>query len=194
MAEEPIPRPLIDRWWPNLAALVDERRDDTLGLVEILHELGFRHRAGAMRLRERVFERLLELSEEGFAWPSTMASSGGGYLEADDWPKKGMLSFLGYHVGESGLGAGGRREILDFAYKGRLPNVNNQSYMDQWGHPETGARLKKMAESIAAFCRNHKRKNGAALSVQEWESDLEYLRVKYYVGRYSFIWPDTEVT
>ncbi len=193
MNKELIPRPLIDLYWPDLATLMDERYDDSNGLVEILYELGFRSSSGAMHLRERVIERLIELSEEGFPWPSTAAPTGDGYIDVDNWPQKGMLSFIGYHVGDRGLNGDERRKILDFAYAGRLPNVNNQSYMDQWAKPKSLARLRKMAESIAAFCRNRKRKDPNALAVQDWEVDLEYLRTKYYVGRYDFAWPSTKL-
>lgn len=193
MAEDQIARPLIDLYWPDLDALIDERYDDPIGLLEVLYELSFRRRAGAISARERVVNRLVELSDQGFPWPSTLAPQGDGFLEADEWPQTGMLSYLGYHVGENGPGESARRAVLDLAYSNTLPNVNNRAYMAQWGDPNSSQRLRKMAKSIAAFCRNQKRKNADALSVREWESDLEYLRVKYYVRRYDFVWPSTEL-
>lgn len=187
------PRPLINLHWPQLAELVDKRYNDLIGLTEVLYELGFRSRAGAMRARERIIQRLNELSKNSFAWPTTATLKGDGYLDADDWPQKGILSFLGYHVGDNGLNDTSRREILDLAYNGVLPNVNDQAYMDQWGNPASARRLRKMANSIASFCRGKKSRDPDLLAVKEWDSDLEYLRLKYYVGRYDFDWPNTSL-
>ena len=191
MNTEPIVRPLCSLYWPHLERIVDEREGDPDALAEVLAELGFRSRSGAMRLRERVIDRLIELADEGWTWPTTTAASGDGFMDADEWPRAGMLSFLGYHVGVNGLRADDRRKILDSAYAGRLPNVNDAQYMQGWGAPASSARLRKIAESIAAFCRNHRRKDPSALSVTEWESDLDYLHARHYVGRYDFVWPDT---
>ena len=189
MTYKPIPRPLIGLYWPDLAALKNERHYNPYGLLEILYELAFRSRPGAVQTRELVIERLNELIEEGFPWPRTTAPTSDGYIDADNWPQKGMLSHLGYHVGESGLYEDNRRNILDFTYTGELPNFNDQSYMDQWAKPRTSARLRKMAESIGAFCRNMKRNDPNSLAVKEWEADLEYLRNEYYIGHYDFTWP-----
>ena len=194
MNTEPIERPLLSLYWPHLERIVDEREGDPDVLAEVLAELGFRSRSGAMRLRERVIDRLNELGDEGWPWPTTTAASGDGFIDADEWPRAGMLSFLGYHVGENGIEADDRRRILDHAYAGRLPNVNDAQYMQGWGAPASSTRLRKMAESIAAFCRNQRRKDPSALSVTEWESDLDYLHTRHYVGRYDFVWPDTTLT
>lgn len=52
-------------------------------------------------------------------------------------------------------------------------------------------RLKKMAESIAAFARNAKRKRTSVLddAVVDWEADLRFLFETYYVGKFRFEWP-----
>jgi hypothetical protein len=181
-------------YWPHLERIVDEREGDPDALVEVLAELGFRSRSGAVRLRERVIDRLNELVDEGWPWPTTAAASGDGFIDGGEWPRAGMLSFLGYHVGENGLEADERRRILDRAYSGRLPKVNDAQYMQGWGELASSARLRKMAESIAAFCRNQRRRAPSALSVTDWESDLDYLHTRYYVGHYDFVWPDTALT
>ncbi len=53
------------------------------------------------------------------------------------------------------------------------------------------ARLRKTAESIAAFARNAKRKsdNALARAVSAWEADLAYLKKTFDDGRYDFPWP-----
>jgi hypothetical protein len=104
-----------------------------------------------------------------------------------------LLRYLGYHVGAKGLSGEERRAILDAVYLEKLPSVNSRTYMSEWGQPHTGVRLKKLAETLAALTRNEKRKRAAASrsAIEEWEADLEYLRQKYYVGRYDFVWPET---
>ena len=189
-----IKRPLIQFLTRDLESLILERYDDWQGLAEILVELLFRKRSAAIELRSEVVDRLIELLSEGGPWPDTNAPIGKGAIDDPEiWPQKGLLAFLGYRVGQDGVTESERREILDFVYKNHVPNVNSVEYMTEWDSPQTWSRLSKMAESIAAFARNAKRKQLSSLSVaiEEWEEDLEYLRVKYYVGRYDFVWPST---
>jgi hypothetical protein len=65
-------------------------------------------------------------------------------------------------------------------------------YMAEWGTPSSATQRRKMEESIAAFTRNAKRRAfpKLAVTITEWEGDLEYLRKVYYVGRYDFNWPN----
>ena len=105
----------------------------------------------------------------------------------------GMLAFLGYHVGQNGVRTEDQRAILDFAYTEHLPLVKNADYMQRWNTPSSARWLQQIAESLAAFCRNDKRKHPSALCIVDWEADLEYLRANYYTGRYDFSWPSTEL-
>jgi len=134
----------------------------------------------------------IKWSENSFTWPSTVAYRGNGSLSIYA-PANGLLSHLGYKVGKSGLSIIGRRRILDQVFSSELPLVVSADYMQQWDRPESKERLKKLADSIAAFCRNIKRRyadNGEAIN--DWEQDLEYLHQKYYLSRFSFQWPLTE--
>jgi hypothetical protein len=84
--------------------------------------------------------------------------------------------------------------IIALEFKRSLQIVTERrDNMAEWGAPSTGPRLRKMVESLAAFARNAKRRDARRLSVAiaEWESDLDYLKRTYYVGRYDFVWPDT---
>ena len=131
-----------------------------------------------------------------FAWPSTSAEPGKGDFDLGDWPKIGMLKFLGYSVGVNGKMKSNRQKILrDLFQMLQLPKVDNQSYVDAWGSSESSARLKKMAHSIAAFCRAARRRDEDAMSVaiDEWEEDLAWLKTSYYVGKFDrqFQWPET---
>lgn len=131
---------------------------------------------------------------EYFKWPSTEADGGGGGFEIGKAPREGMLGYLEYRVGRNnGLPEGARRAILDRVVKGTLPIYWSLDYYEQWSEPGSAARLRKLAESIAAFARNAKRRRGSGLSdaIAEWESDLEYLKKKYYLRRWAFGWPST---
>lgn len=186
-------RPYIDLYWPKLAELVEENFDNIDMLRLLLYELGFRYRAGAKRIRERVIVQINQLDDQRFTWPTTAAPVGNGTINVNGWPKAGLLSALGYCVGTNGSDINARRQILDSVYEGTLPNVNSREYMAEWGQPQTGNRLNKLADSLASFCRMKKRSDPRAQSVSDWESDLEYLKKKFYVGRYNFGWPNTQL-
>ena len=139
-----------------------------------------------------------EMAEKpySFRWPETEDMGSHDALDRDHFEyKKGVLSFLGYHVGRKGLPSDKRRSILDYAYNGRLPRVNSEEYMEEWDAPRTGPRLHKTANCLAALTRNAKKKTGRDMSqaIEEWEEDLAYLKVTYYDGRYDgeYDWPGT---
>lgn len=135
------------------------------------------------------------LNSEGyFSWPSTDASDGNGSLSAQGWPSEGMLSCLGYHVGVvQGETANVRQSVLREIFSAFLPPILPPLLMLEWGHPKSAGRLKKMAECIAAFSRNAKRRHDPRLStaIAQWDDDLEYLYNEYYVGTFHFAWPSS---
>lgn len=128
-----------------------------------------------------------------FPWPSTDAPAGDKDVAVENWEEIGILSYLGYHVGITDqLSTAQRRRLLNHVFSMRLPPLNGVAYMRSWGSPNTGSRLKKIAESIAAFTRNAKRRRNPQLveCVRKWEDDLLYLRKAFYVGRFDrFTWP-----
>jgi hypothetical protein len=127
-----------------------------------------------------------------FKWPSTdaPASKYGFDCEAYFYTN-GLLGFVGYKVGNEGESTMVRLKILDCVFHNKLPKVESPEYMSEWGGVETSERLKKMAECIAAFVRNAKRRSDADMSIaiDEWESDLKYLYDKYYSRVSRFSWP-----
>jgi len=138
----------------------------------------------------------IKLLDEAFQWPKTEAEPGETALGPTDWPQVGMLGFLGYSVGQNGELRTTRQRILrDLFFEVNLPKVDNQAYVDKWGAPESGARLRKMAQSIASFCRGARRRDDFAMSVaiEEWEEDLAWLKSTYYDGKFDrqFQWPET---
>jgi len=130
-----------------------------------------------------------------FSWPSTTAERGVGNVEGDEWPKIGLLKYMGYAVGANGESISKRREILASTYElAVLPNIDSPEYIRSWGNSNCAARLKKMADAIAAFVRNQKRKSYPSYeAINDWEEDLNWLKKTYYTGRYDykFNWPNT---
>lgn len=188
------PRPFFQETTASLRTLVDGNSSDLSMLSNVFFELLFRQRRAALELRELVVLRMLEAFPDYFPWPTTEAPGGSGTVDETVFQhEQGLLGFMGYRVGVSGLGAPQRQGLLDFVYSSDLPLVNSREYMDQWGRPRSTERLKKIAVSIATFARNSKRcaTYRHAVAISEWEADLDYLRLTYYVGRYDFPWPIT---
>lgn len=162
-------------------------------LFEILVEL--EHRSGLPRqaaLMGRVEARLRELEQTYFSWPTTDAPrAGGGQLKARDWVQDGLLSYLGYRVGAKAAPELERHSVLDAAYTSIRASTASVANANEWGDAGSKDRLHKLARSIAALCRNHKRQYGGTTAVEHWEDDLRYLKSKYYDGHYSFQWPAT---
>lgn len=187
-------RPYIQLRTAKLTELVESSLHDFDVLHSVYVELLYRERRAARELRKEVSERLASLEKQYFQWPTTEAS--GGVKELDDsyfQHQQGLLGFVGYRVGANGVGASQRQDLLDSVYLDQLPSLNSKEYMSEWGEPSTDTRLKKIAESIAAFTRNAKRRNPQLMSVaiSEWESDLSYMKDKYYTHNVYFVWPDS---
>jgi hypothetical protein len=189
-------RPYIDCSTHELEEIVKVSWDSLETLRAINYELGFRLRKKARDLSDLVFKRLDQLQREQFNWPSTEPSSGLQSLTSDAFRReKGLLGHYGYKVGRHGLSQNERLELLDSIFLNPLRPVEDRDYLEGWGKPGSARRLKKMAESIASFARNAKRRNGKqnlSKAIQDWEADLEYLRKKYYYNERSpFKWPHT---
>jgi hypothetical protein len=141
-----------------------------------------------------VLKALAAKNHEPFFWPSTEVVAKSQLPIKDSYfqHKEGIFGCLEYKVGWSGTTPKRRQILLDRIYLDKLPKINSVQYMFEWGDPQTASRLKKMAESIASFARNAKRRNHQQLkkAILDWESDLNYLRCKYYNNVYDFGWPE----
>lgn len=177
----------LQRQWFNVTGMIDR-----VGPGKAPPFIAFRTaliREWAKRLA------IAEADPRAFPWPTTKAAKGKSGLDSGDWHLIGMLSYLGYRVGTTaGVSAGIRHQILDLCFDGPLPPINGLAYMSGWGAPGSTIRLRKLANELASFARNGKRKHSANLSsaVADWEADLNYLYRQYYVGRFRFAWPRTE--
>lgn len=131
-----------------------------------------------------------------FEWPSTDADDGDGGLNGTGWYAEGLLGYLGYRVGATqGLDDRSRKQILDLVFGSPLPPINGPAYMREWAMPGSSARLRKIAEALASFTRNAKRKRGASMesAIADWERDLSYLFDTYYIGKFGFAWPSLSI-
>ncbi len=189
------PRPYLKKFWPELKDLAQNKWSNSEDLQIILSELKYRKAVGAIKLSQQIIDQLYILSEEQFLWPSTAIMPSKEALNADQyWFEDGMLSFLGYHVGQKGVSTDRRHLILDYVFNSKLPNVNSIEYMQEWSKPSSGFRLKKIANTLATLTKNAKRsKNNLSLATDQWEVDLKYLKEKYYNGKYDFTWPKTHI-
>lgn len=135
--------------------------------------------------------------DDGIVWPPQALQSRSVALKADCyWYEQGVLSFMGYHVGDSSsLSSHQRRLILDYVFAEQIPKVNDPGYMATWGAPGSDKRLRKMADSLATFARSAKLNRHAdkSVAVFEWESDLAYLKRTYYRfgTKHHWKWPST---
>jgi hypothetical protein len=123
-----------------------------------------------------------------FKWPSTVYHGLGTALSVD-WTKDGPLKFFGYCVGVSSpLSSNQRRAILAQVFAAQFPTLVPQHIRESWGPPRSPQRLSKMAHAIAYQARNAKGRTNADLeeAIDAWESDLEFLRRKYYAGTFGF--------
>jgi hypothetical protein len=132
-----------------------------------------------------------------FRWPSTLVTTSCHQkLKEVNWPERGALAALGYRVGRSGLTEARRRLILSNAFNNTLLSDLPRAYLNEWGSPQTAQRLKKIADSLAAFCRNAKNRQSQNMeqTIDNYEDDLYWLKENYYdkLG-FTFYWPDTIV-
>ena len=193
-SQQPQIRPYISYQIDALEKLVDSECNNPDILSAIHHELQFRSRRRSEILRERIAYRLSQLQNAPFVWPKTTATKGNQTLSSQVFRhEEGLLRRCGYRVGANGLPEHQRRWILDDIYLRPLPSMENRAYLCEWGEPQTAQRLRKLANTIAAFTRNAKHRNtrNFETAIAHWESDLAYLKRAYYDNRFDFQWPHT---
>jgi hypothetical protein len=131
----------------------------------------------------------LVLLEDYFEWPTTKVSEySSGILCAEHWPQEeGLLRTIGYRVGNDGIALQLRRDILNHVYiSDHLPMVKDVNYMLEWGEKKTAKRLLKIVNLLTYLCRSIKRKKDQdnARAILDWENDLDWLKINFYVGKY----------
>jgi len=162
-------------------------------------------------LENREYGRF-DLEDDRFEWPSTVAHPHPGpFIEPGVLSslfgktlsikhREGLFAYVGYHVGKTnGKPDDDRKETLDWIFHSKLPHVNSDSYMAEFGDPKSCQRLQKMANFLAAQARNYSRNDmrDYSMAIGHYIQDLEYLYHRYYVGKCDFHttldgfeWPD----
>ncbi len=115
--------------------------------------------------------------------------------------KDGVLKFLGYTTGINGQNQWNRMKSLRYAYEGKLPRVQSDDYIAEFGDPQSAERLMKMANSLATFAKNAAKKKGQAneQAISQWQDDLAWLKETYYdqnrkeLKEIGFSWPENWV-
>lgn len=101
-------------------------------------------RRQAVELRQELSAKWCDQATKGkwFRWPTTFAPQGTRGLTSFGWREHGILSLLGYRVGETQPTPQHiRRCILEFAFECYLPPLNDLAYYSEWGPPLTPKRL-----------------------------------------------------
>lgn len=115
-------------------------------------------------------------------WPTTETPLGLEQLFPNGWQETGLLSSYGYTVGKSGATEGHRRKTLSRLVEEDINFASfKSSYINSWGKSNSLERLLKLARTIAVLCRNAKGSpNDLEKAITEWESDLAFLKEKYF--------------
>lgn len=90
-------------------------------------------------------------------------------------PEKGVLSTIGYRVGNDGLPAEKRKLLLDYLIEEILPPVGSPAHMAEWGEPETRTRYMKAHRVIQVLASSGKTLGYMDKATNEWLEDLKYL-------------------
>ncbi len=150
-------RPYLNESTARLAERIEETKQWFQTLHTIYVELSHREKAAAQTLRAELAQ-LFAATEGYFPWPTTDVGDRTGTLASAVFLfERGVLGYLGYRVGISGVGKSKRQALLKDAYSRELPKINSREYMTEWGKPNTAKRLGKIACSLAEFTKSHKK-------------------------------------
>ena len=94
-------------------------------------------------------------------------------------PKNGILSVIGYKVGNEGEKTSVRRKMLDYIMSETLPPVASPAYMAEWGDTLSKDRYRKLHRVLRVLAINGASMVNMDKAVSEWEDDLEYIENKW---------------
>lgn len=159
----------------HVVSLIDPFEEADL---DVLHAFGEGHPA------------LSYLMKRGFDWPTTMPTGAAEHI-SDFGREVGMLKYMGYRVGKTGMPAPERRAVLRRVFELPLPrpkHLFSHDYVDSWGDPRTQGRLREIAYEIARFAKDRRAmRNPPWAAIEDWEDDLEWLRIQFHDGGWR--WP-----
>lgn len=93
-----------------------------------------------------------------------------------DTPEVGMLSTVGYRVGNYGEKLHIRRKLLEVVMTRHLPFVGSLAYTAAWGEPLSTQRYRKLINTLCGFIENARNNPAQALACQHWEEDLAHVQ------------------
>lgn len=198
-------RPYMNHSGDEVRGLINEHWGDFAQLGVVAYEIQFRQLIKEEQ-RAAVIERMVELGMQGrseatngpeFDFPTTdivrnrrLATQALGTV---DWRQYGLMSLSGYRVGRTrGEPTETRRKILNWLFlEDDLRDIDDVRYAAEWGAPKSADRLEKLANTLATFVRNAKRRDATTmnLAITEWSEDLQYLKETFYDNWGGFPWP-----
>lgn len=101
-----------------------------------------------------------------------LADAGHVFVET---PDVGMLSTIGYRVGNGGEREPLRRRLLDYVMTAELPLVDSVAYTRQWGDPKSRARLWKLLRTLEGLAAGAEGRPRLALACTHWLEDRDYV-------------------
>lgn len=132
------------------------------------------------------------LMKHEFTWPIVTQGWSDIHVDAEEWHNRSPLTAMGYHVGmRSHLTTKDRRSLLENIYRGRLIFPADFSPFEQreWGCPGSKNRLEKIATHIARQIALRDSRPNFEVAVDEWQSDLDWMKDEFYQSSYRFWWP-----
>jgi len=180
-------RPYINKLAEDLE-IISKSHWNNLNILKLISfELSFRNKQQARILSTKVSARIKELEKPELQRQKNIVEYRN--LEANKSDREhdinfseGILGYLGYKVGYSGLPENQRHQILKRVLMEDLPSINSLEYMKDWGNPKTETRRKKMVDSISMFIHNTKGRRdweSYKKAITDWENDLVYLKKLY---------------
>jgi hypothetical protein len=135
-----------------------------------------------------------------FPWPECKGEVGPPLPAFDNKVKHSPLDKMGYHVGKTkALTANDRRNRLSAAFlasslslaefDSAVSPAKQREYMASWGHSQSPTRLRRIAWHLAMLITTRAKLRSHDVAVEEWESDLDWLKSRYYSAFMRFEWP-----
>jgi hypothetical protein len=107
-----------------------------------------------------------------------------------EWPRT-IPNVLSDRPSTFGVTTRERHAKLRQAFSGKLPFVDSDDYMREWGRPKSPRRLWRMAHHVAYLARTQGQ--GKHVAGSHWSSDLQWLKKSFLRPWMQFRWPETHV-
>ncbi len=139
-----------------------------------------------------------DFQEPKWRWPIVNFSSEGTgeKLQGGGFRNQSALKLFGYTVGRSnGWPEKKRQQLLSDFIELELPETVHKMFPNEYGKPNSTTRLRTVASFLANMASLAARRNSVAnrYAIDDWTSDLEFLRIKYYEGQGLKFYPWPEV-